>query len=558
MPANPSEPISADAPARPPRSVWWALVLITGLAALLRVFRLDHGGLWYDELIMVRLTSGSLAGVWHDIVAGRPALYPLIAWAWEEMLGNSDVAVRSLSAGLGVLTVPAVFLAGQRLFDRRVGLIAALICAVSPFQIYYSQEHRYYALLLLLATLSIWCLLVALDWPGTEKQRADRPRRWAWRGYVASSVLMFYTHPISACLLLSMGVGVLVVGLPGGLRPGDMRRFLISQVVILGLILPWLVVPIMQMSRHVEAPTGVLGPSGGAEAVGAFVPWIGPTPWWTPVRTVLNFLLLGKRFVRMDLAALGVVVLGLGVVWAFVRRGVDRPLCEKYGSLWRAGRPWWLGMCWGSGAIMLTAAVSWTVKPIYVDRYVIVTAAGLYVLIAAGLVMMSRWLPAWAGVAALVLVMGGALSNYYEDPQKGAWLEAATWLDEHIEPGDTLAFSSERGSAVETTHVRENWFWYAQQTGQAQPLDVHLRNEPQVVAQRLVAAIDRSQASDPEADGGIWLVMWRDPDHPVGFNDAISGGPFAGLQLDQTRTFFDLVLTRFVRSPIQSDSQDVN
>ena len=529
--------------------------MITACATALRFFRLDRGGLWYDELIMARLTSGDLAGVWHDIVIGRPPLYPLLAWAWEQALGSGDVAIRSFSAVLGVLTVPAVFLAGRRLFDARVGLIAAVLCAASPFQVYYSQEHRYYALLLLLGTLSIWCLLTAIDWPGTDRHRATRPRPWAWRSYVVFSVLMFYTHPISACLLLSMGLGVLATGLAGGLRAGQLRQFLISQAVVLGLILPWLVVPLMQIVRHTEASGGA--ESGEADAGDAFVPWIEPTPWWAPVRTVLNFMFLGRRYVRMDLAALGLVVMVLGVVWALTRTRNPVPRYERVPLHARqAGKSWWLGACWAVGAILMTAAVSWGVKPIYVDRYVIVTAAGLYVLVGAGLVLASRVLPAWIGLAAVVLVMGGALSRYYEDPQKGAWREAAAWLDEQLLPSDTLAFASERGSAAETTHVRENWFWYAQETGAGEPREIHVRREPETVARQLAAGLatrvplaptsGASASGAPGDEAAVWLVMWRDPDHPVGLNEAFADGPVGSLKLDRSQTFFDLVLTRFV------------
>lgn len=568
MSNNLSTDINPDAPAAKPGGVWGMLALLTLLAAALRAFKLDNGGLWYDELIMVRLTSGSFSEIWSDIVEGRPALYPLLAWAWEAVLGNGDHAVRSLSAILGTLTVPMIFLAGRRLFDHRVGLLAALFCAVSPFEVYYSQEHRYYALLLLLATFSIWSLLLSLDWQGTSNPRPHRARPWAWRGYVVSSVLMFYTHPISACLLFSMGVGVLAVGFTGGLQPGQLKRFIISQCAILGVILPWLVVPIMQMARHVEAPTNLSGPSAGTEAVGAFVPWIGPTPWWTPIRTVLNFLFLGKRFVRMDFAALGVVVLCLGVVWAFLRRGTFRPSGQGLRSLWRAGQSWWMGLCWATGAILITAAVSWTVKPIYVDRYVIVTAAGLYVLIAAALIAVRRWVPVWAGSGLLVLVMAGALWSYYEDPQKGAWREAAHWLDEHLQPGDVLAFTSERGSPTETEHVRENWFWYAQNPGQIPPVDIYVRDEPARVIQSLAEVLNTAESLALNNTGvrelepvsvnpaaGVWLVMWRDPDRPVGFDEWFADGAFGGLTIDRSQVFFDLVLTRLVKAstPVVSD-----
>ncbi|MEL7087422.1 MAG: hypothetical protein AAGL98_03110, partial [Planctomycetota bacterium] len=109
MSQNQTHDITTDI-AEAPRWGWrWGLVLVTALAAGLRVFRLDHGGLWYDELIMVRLTSGSLAEIWRDIVEGRPALYPLLAWGWEAVFGHRDAAVRALSAGLGTLTVPVVY-----------------------------------------------------------------------------------------------------------------------------------------------------------------------------------------------------------------------------------------------------------------------------------------------------------------------------------------------------------------------------------------------------------------------------------------------------------------
>ncbi|MEL7087535.1 MAG: hypothetical protein AAGL98_03695, partial [Planctomycetota bacterium] len=141
-----------------------------------------------------------------------------------------------------------------------------------------------------------------------------------------------------------------------------------------------------------------------------------------------------------------------------------------------------------------------------------------------------------------------------EDPQKGAWREAAAWLDRHLEPGDALAFSSERGSVTETRHVRANWFWYARQAGVGPLLDVNVRQDPRAVARQLAETIAAANpsgrggvppAAGKDLDPGIWLIMWRDPDHPVGFNDAFSDGPLHGLEIDHIQVFYDLVVTRF-------------
>src|SRR5690606_24496795 len=143
-----------------------------------------------------------------------PPLYPILGWLWCGVLGTSDLAMRSLPALLGTLTVPAIFLAARRLFDARVALLSALLLAVSPYQVYYSQEHRYYALTLLLGTLSVWLLLRAMRFERVPSGEAEPPPpRWGWTLYVAASVLMFYAHAMTALLLGSLGIAGLVLGL---------------------------------------------------------------------------------------------------------------------------------------------------------------------------------------------------------------------------------------------------------------------------------------------------------------------------------------------------------
>src|SRR5207302_11036080 len=85
----------------------------------------------------------------------------------------------------GAALVPVAFGVARRLVSERAGLIAALLVAVNPFLVWYSQEARAYALLALLSALSFWAFVRALDEP--------EPRRlYLWALVSAAAVLSHY------------------------------------------------------------------------------------------------------------------------------------------------------------------------------------------------------------------------------------------------------------------------------------------------------------------------------------------------------------------------------
>ena len=61
-------------------------------------------------------------------------------------------AARSFSAVASALAIPMVYALGCELFDRSRGLLASAFIALSATQIFYAQEVRPYALLLLPVT----------------------------------------------------------------------------------------------------------------------------------------------------------------------------------------------------------------------------------------------------------------------------------------------------------------------------------------------------------------------------------------------------------------------
>ena len=138
-----------------------ALQVLAGivvLAAVLRFWRIGHQSYWLDEAFTARIVRGDLGsmldGVRHS--ESTPPLYYALAWLWERVFGWHEAGLRSLSALFGIATVPAGYAAARAAFEsERAGLIAAALFAVNPYLVWYSQEARAYALLVLLCTLAL-------------------------------------------------------------------------------------------------------------------------------------------------------------------------------------------------------------------------------------------------------------------------------------------------------------------------------------------------------------------------------------------------------------------
>ena len=158
----------------------WTLI---GLA--LRVISINTRGLWLDEAITVKQASRAFLVVIQKLATGvHPPLYHITMHFWLKVFGRSEVALRSFSVLVGVIAIPVAYWAASRIYDRRTGLIAAGLVALSPFQIWYSQEARMYALLFLAGLLSTAFLVLAV--------RENRVHLWI--GYLGFTTMGLFTH----------------------------------------------------------------------------------------------------------------------------------------------------------------------------------------------------------------------------------------------------------------------------------------------------------------------------------------------------------------------------
>ncbi|MFL5894321.1 MAG: glycosyltransferase family 39 protein [Thermoleophilaceae bacterium] len=169
----------------------WAFAL---LAALVRFPTLGRQSYWHDEAVtaarVLRPTLGATIGEVPDSESSPP-LYYVLAWVWSRVFGTGELGLRSLSAIFGVGTVVFVYLTAREVASRRAARIAALLTAVNPFLVWYSQEARAYALVTMLSAGSAWLLVRALR---------DESPRWLVLWAVVSG-LALATHYFALFLI---------------------------------------------------------------------------------------------------------------------------------------------------------------------------------------------------------------------------------------------------------------------------------------------------------------------------------------------------------------------
>ena len=153
---------------RLPRS-YLAILLVIGLSIFLRFFLLDNQSLWYDEGMSLNNSDGASFSETFSLILGREAgdkyqpLYYLVLFTWRSLFGDTEFALRSLSALLGVGSVITIFFTTLRIYGKNHATWSSLIVAVSSFSIYYSQEARAYSLLIFLASLQLYFFCQAFD-----------------------------------------------------------------------------------------------------------------------------------------------------------------------------------------------------------------------------------------------------------------------------------------------------------------------------------------------------------------------------------------------------------
>lgn len=414
------------------------VLLLAGLVATGAALRLDNLGaqsLWFDEADVVMQSRAGLGALLGNFVAAgqNGPLYVLFLHAWTAVFGLGEVAARLPSALAGIAAIPLVYLLGRTLHGPKLGLAAAFVMAIAPYQVWYGQEAKMYALVVLAAVASTLLFLRAL--------RTDR--RADWVAYAAVTTVALYLHVAAALVLLAQAAFYVVLARDAA-RPR--RRGWLTFAI---LLLPYLPIALWESRFLVN----------------------GATTWHRPI-DLRDYL--GVTFTKFAVNRAGDAAQAAGL-WLFAALA----LIGALPLAWRRA-PWpWPALAPRRRALLLVLLVALPlalfyavtlVRPLYSDRYLIAVTPAFALLVAGGVLALERlWRPlALVGLAAILATSWVPLRevNLSTQPQKEQWRDAYAHIAAHLHPDDLVI--------VEPGYLDTTLAYYRLR----QPADARLRDVP--------------------------------------------------------------------------------
>lgn len=204
------------------------LLLCVLLAAVFSILNLTAKSLWLDEASSISFASKRLpdmfAFFWNH--EANAWLYYLLLHFWSE-LGKSEFAYRSMSVLFAILTVPATYLLGKKVFNPGTANLAILLLPFNAFFIAYAQETRAYSLEVLLTTLATYFFVRCID----------SPQKRAWLFYLIFTVSAIYVHFFALLVLFSQIIVLFIYHRPRLFSKIPILCFIIIFVLVCPIFL---------------------------------------------------------------------------------------------------------------------------------------------------------------------------------------------------------------------------------------------------------------------------------------------------------------------------------
>jgi len=203
------------------------LALITLLAGCLRLLNLSEWSFWIDEIHTIRESVlNPLDQFWASPQSRYPVGFLLFRWLQPILPGAGEGHYRLLFAFFGIASIPLAAVVFRPAIGPGKSLLTALILALSPWHIFWSQSVRAYSIVLFLALASYGAFRV-----GIEKGKG----RWLFLALVLGG-LATLAHPSSLFLILAYLVFLLVVKQRWVVRPRTLGiRAVLAFLIPLGI-----------------------------------------------------------------------------------------------------------------------------------------------------------------------------------------------------------------------------------------------------------------------------------------------------------------------------------
>lgn len=359
-----------------------AIVLCCVILAFGAEVRFSTLGLESVDLEEYACVGGIQAPDWATFFRNQRDLYPYgaplapsLIYFWTRFVGDSIVAIRTLFAGISMLSLVLCYCLAHALFRdadagrrHRAGLVTALCFSLSPLHVFHAQEARMYALV------SLFTLLAMI---GLAQGLRDGKGRW-WCLNCCANAALLASHYFTVFLLPVQGLALLIW------ERRISRRLLLWSLFqgLLLLALFWWVTRIPRQAEDLYSYYSI--PSTGAVlthlfardsttlSASAFFP--SSQAWnWLP-GSAGAVMRAAHRYFDFILAGLSVFALLVSAVAAFYH--------YRHKNDTRAWT-WFMLSLWTLLPTVLMVMISWLWQPIYGSRYVMYSSFAFYLVLGA-------------------------------------------------------------------------------------------------------------------------------------------------------------------------------
>lgn len=388
-----------------------SIALILTVAAALRFYHIGSQSLWADEGLTARILRLPIAEMLQRIRDWEqtPPLYYFLMKPYVAVFGATEATLRYPSALMGALSVFALYACLCRTFNTSAGLIAAMLLALSPYHIAYSQEARAYALFILLTILSCDLFLRVL---AERSQKLDVL-------YILATTLLLYTHLYGIFIVGAQNLALLVAWVLDRRRSADVRNADDQLRARPPDLKHWLTLNLVVLILY----------SAFLKTIWIWVRSV-QTGFWVKKVTLDDFSRAYEIYAGS--VPLLIALLSLAVIGIWRTRN-------------RAASTLWLGVA--ILPIVIPVIVSVLTNPTFSARYGMPASLGLFTLAAVGMASLSK--PALQIPTALILGAITLLPTNVPDP-KPQWREAAGYLQKNMRNGDYAAIN--RKGAAQTMY----------------------------------------------------------------------------------------------------------
>jgi mannosyltransferase len=369
-------------------------VLEAVLAFALAWYRLGSKSLWYDEgvsAIVARATPRELLDIALEREPNMVGYHALLQ-LWR-VVGDSESALRSLSllalAG-AVLTLAFV---GRRLHGSAAGLAAGLVLAVAPFMQRYAQEARSYALTAFLVVLATYCFVALVDGSSRHDERFAVP------GFALATAFACYAHLFAVFVVLAQVVSLAL--LPAARVPW--RRLAVSFGLLTAMLIPFAIFVLF-----------------GPDRIG-----------WIPKPALGRLHVVPRSLTGGDVLMASLTPFVLMALWRSVALARHR---RRSIVLWRQG----LGPIWAAVPFVTAFAVSVSVKPMFIERYLIVCVPAVALVVGAEIARVRVRALAIGALAVIIGVSSSKVIQAAEFPSWEDWRGAIGFVLQHGDPADGI------------------------------------------------------------------------------------------------------------------------